>query len=105
MSTRAGGERSDESGDLASALDGAAARMEALVRREKQLLANVSHELRTPLARIRVVLELATDGDPARIQPYLAEIARDLAELELLVDDVLTTARLDLAADRSGSTK
>ncbi len=71
-----------------------AARVATFVRAEKELLANVSTSCGTPLARIRVVLELASDGDPSRVQRYLSEIAQDLAELEQLVDDVLTAARL-----------
>ena len=103
--TRASLHRKDEIGDLAATFDEMASRIEALVRSEKRLLANVSHELRTPLARIRVVLELASDGDPARIRSYLGEIAQDLGDLESLVDDVLATARLDAASGRVGESR
>jgi signal transduction histidine kinase len=89
-----------EVGELATAFDEMADRIETLLRGEKELLANVSHELRTPLARIRVALDLAAEGDLARARRYLAEIGTDLVELERLVDDVLTAARLDLAAGR-----
>jgi len=102
LGARASLPREDEIGELAAAFDDMAARIESFVLREKRLLADVSHELRTPLARIRVVLELASDGDPARVQSYLGEIAQDLAELEALVDDVLTAARLDMSAGRLG---
>ena len=99
LSARARLVRSDEIGDLSSEFDQMASRIESYVRAEKELLANVSHELRTPLARIRVVLELASDGDASRVRAYLAQ---DLAELERLVQDVITTARLDLGiADSS----
>jgi signal transduction histidine kinase len=74
-----------------------------LRRSEKELLANVSHELRTPLARIRLALELATDGDTRRAKSYLEDIEEDLAELETLLDDVMTTARLDLARGSGGN--
>jgi two-component system, OmpR family, sensor kinase len=103
--TRASIQRGDEIGDLASSFDEMAARIEALVRSEKRLLANVSHELRTPLARIRVVLELASDGEPQRVRSYLSEIAQDLGELECLVDDVLATARLEAASGGMGEAK
>jgi signal transduction histidine kinase len=84
-----------EIGALGHAFDDMAARLEALVRGERELLANVSHELRTPLARIRVALELAAEGDAERARRYLGEIGQDLAELDGLVADVLATARLD----------
>jgi signal transduction histidine kinase len=86
-----------EVGELASAFDEMAARLEGLVRGEKELLANVSHELRTPMARIRVALALAEEGDVARARQALGEIGEDLGELERLVDEILAAARLDLA--------
>jgi len=75
-----------------------AAWLRRLLLSEKELLANVSHELRTPLARIRVALDLAAEGDAETARVSLSEIATDLAELELLVDDVLTATRFELAA-------
>lgn len=102
LTTRVALDRADEIGDLARGFDEMAGRIAAFVRAEKELLANTSHELRTPLSRIRVVLELASDGDPARAQRYLGEIAQDLAELDRLVEDVLTTAKLDLAEGKAG---
>jgi signal transduction histidine kinase len=95
LSTRANVCARGEIGALGQAFDDMAARLEALVRSERELLANVSHELRTPLARIRVALELAAEGDAERARRYLGEIGQDLAELDGLVEDVLTTARLD----------
>lgn len=94
--------RQDEVGALARAFDAMADRIEGLILSQKELLANVSHELRTPLARIRVALELADEGDAQAQALYLKEIAQDLSELERLIEDVLTTARLDLAAGRAG---
>jgi signal transduction histidine kinase len=70
-----------------------AARLERLVRAEKELLANVSHELRSPLTRIRMALAL-TPRDAAS-EARLGDVERDLAELERLIDDVLATARLE----------
>jgi signal transduction histidine kinase len=97
LSARAGLRRSDEVGELSSAFDDMAGRLESLVRSERQLLADVSHELRTPLSRIRVALDLAAEGDVARARKYLEEIRIDLAELDQLLGDVLTAARLDQA--------
>lgn len=92
-----------EYGQLARSFDEMADRIADLVRSQKELLANVSHELRTPLARIRLALDLADEeGDAAAARESLKDIAGDLAELERLVEDVLTTARLDLATGRAG---
>ena len=96
LSARARIERTDEIGDLAVAFNAMAAKLETRLRAEKELLANISHELRTPLARVRVVLQMAKE-EPARAASLLAEISRDLAELERLTDDVLATIQLDFA--------
>jgi signal transduction histidine kinase len=80
----------DEVAKLANSFNQAAGRIEALVQAHKMLLANASHELRTPLTRIRLGLELAKE-DPAR----KAELEKDIAELDLLVDEILLASRLD----------
>ncbi len=95
LSARADVKARGEVGDLGRAFDEMATRLEALVRGERELLANVSHELRTPLARMRVALELAAEGDRERARAHLAEIGADLSELDALIEDVLTAARLD----------
>ena len=90
--------RGDELGDVAIAFDEMAERIEHLVRGQRELLANVSHELRTPLARIRVALDLAAEGSAQDAAAQLSGIAGDLAELERLTDDILTSARLELSS-------
>ncbi|MEO8905342.1 MAG: HAMP domain-containing sensor histidine kinase [Polyangiaceae bacterium] len=102
LSARMRSSRRDEFGALARAFDDMADRIAQLRRSEKELLANVSHELRTPLARIHLALELVMDGDREKASSYLADIADDLAELEHLLDDVMSAARLDLARDNGG---
>jgi signal transduction histidine kinase len=102
MTARSGLRSGDEIGDLARAFDDMAERVVHLRRSEKELLANVSHELRTPLARIRMALDLVREGDTARAAGYVADIEEDLAELERLLDDVMTAARLDLSRGTTG---
>jgi signal transduction histidine kinase len=102
LTARVRSRRRDEIGGLARAFDDMADRITALRRSEKELLANVSHELRTPLARIRLALELVTDGDRDKVSHYLTDINEDLTELEHLLNDVLSAARLDLARDSGG---
>jgi two-component system, OmpR family, sensor kinase len=90
--------RKDEVGEVARAFDEMAERVQQLLRTEKELLANVAHELRTPLSRIRVALEIASEGDAQTARASLAEIAVDLAELETLINDVLSAARFELSS-------
>lgn len=103
LSARARMARDDEFGDLGRAFDDMAERLQTLVLAEKELLANVSHELRTPLARIRVALDLAREGDAAAAREALGEIGVDLAELEGLIDDILTATRMELAERKAAS--
>jgi len=97
LSARASLLRGDEIGELSRTFDDMAERLRNLVLAEKEMMANISHELKTPLARIRVALDLANEGDAEAARESLAEIALDLAELERLVDDVLTVTRLERA--------
>ena len=103
LDARAGLARDDELGELGRAFDGMADRVVGLLRSEKALLAGVSHKLRTPLARIRVALELAEEGDVATARASLADITDDLGELERLVDELLTAARLELGQSAPGA--
>jgi len=97
LKARVGLENRDELGDVSRAFDEMAERVTELLRAERELLANVSHELRTPLSRIRMALALVADaeGDVAVAGEMLGEIGADLDELERLITDVLTAARLD----------
>ncbi len=95
LSARAGLARADELGEVARAFDEMAERITQLLSAQRELLASVSHEIRTPLARIRVALDLASEGDPEAARQSLGDIAQDLSELEELVEEVLVMARME----------
>jgi signal transduction histidine kinase len=89
----------DEVADLSKRFNAAAERVQHLMNSQqlllasqKSLLANASHELRSPLTRIRMGLEFmrADNGDDAK-----KEIARNIAELDQLIDEILLASRLD----------
>ncbi|HEY0479617.1 MAG TPA: HAMP domain-containing sensor histidine kinase [Kofleriaceae bacterium] len=84
----------DEVGDVGRAFDEMADRTAMVLHSQRQLMGDVSHELRTPLARIRVALELAAE-DPVAAKDVLADVGADLDEIDQLIGDILTTARLD----------
>ncbi|CAM5773209.1 two-component sensor histidine kinase [Labrys miyagiensis] len=86
----------DEVAMVARSFNGAASRIEALVKSQKALLANASHELRSPLARLAMAIEIWAEApnDAAR-----EEITRDLREIDQLVEEILLASRLDYAGN------
>lgn len=89
----------DEVADLSRRFNAAAERVQhlmdsqaALLQSQKSLLANASHELRSPLARIRMALEL---GGAQASSTVRDEIARNIVELDQLIDEILLASRLD----------
>lgn len=88
-------EGKDEVAMLAASFNRAAARIEELVGSHKLLLANASHELRTPLSRIRMGVELLKEAAAPQDLKRKADLERDIAELDGLVDEILLSSRLD----------
>jgi len=94
LSARVAVEGEDEVALLAASFNQSAARVEALMAAQSNLLANASHELRSPLTRIRMAVELLGDAAPT---PIRDEIGRNVAELDQLIGEVLLASRLDAA--------
>jgi len=99
LSTRVPEVGNDEVAFLARRFNQAAERVqtlvqshEALLASQKSLLANASHELRSPLTRIRMGLELL---GPSASPAFTAEIARNISELDQLIEEILLASRLD----------
>jgi signal transduction histidine kinase len=80
------------------AFDEMSERITKLLTAQTELLASVSHELRTPLSRIRVALDLAEEGDAATARASLMDVTEDLTEIETLIKDIFSAARLEMAA-------
>ena len=87
---------SDEVAYLAQRFNLAADQIQALVQSQKSLLANASHELRSPLARIRMGLELMESAPSPQLK---AELARNITELDALIDEILLASRLEAGRD------
>ena len=107
LSTRLSEDGQDEVAFLATRFNNAAERIQTLIQShesllasQKSLLANASHELRSPLTRIRMGLELmGTTSSPASRN----EIARNIGELDQLIDEILLASRLDAREADLGS--
>ena len=67
-----------------------------LVVSHKDLTNAVSHELRTPLARLRFGLEMMQiSQDESKRAHYFKEMNTDIEELETLISELLTYARIE----------
>lgn len=81
---------------LAERLNHMAGRIESLLDAQRNLLHSVSHELRTPIARLEFALELlrSAAANPA-LEARIAAMEGDVAELNGLVNELLSMTRLD----------
>jgi signal transduction histidine kinase len=92
LAVRVDVEGRDEVAELARSFNHAAARIQKLVQAQKEMLASASHELRSPLTRIRMAIELLAGDERAELRD---RIARDIDELDELIEELLTASRLD----------
>jgi two-component system OmpR family sensor kinase len=81
---------------LAERMNHMAGRIEGLLEAQRNLLHSVSHELRTPIARLEFALELlrSRTADPD-IEERIAAMEGDVAELNGLVNELLSMSKLD----------
>ncbi len=95
---------STEVGRLGAALNGMLAQIEqafadrsASEARMRRFVADASHELRTPLAAVRGYAELYRMGGPTALsgREALARVEESAIRMGVLVEDLLTLARLD----------
>jgi two-component system OmpR family sensor kinase len=95
----------DEVGSLSQSLNAMLARLESSLavreaseERMRRFVTDASHELRTPLATIRGYAELYRQGAAATPEATAAAMRRiedEATRMSLLVEDLLTLARLD----------
>jgi signal transduction histidine kinase len=88
----------DEIAKLAETFNASAGRIEHLLNAHKTLLANASHELRSPLSRLRMAVERLGSGGGGETEAAQAEIRRNIAELDTLVEEILLASRLQAGA-------
>ncbi|MDX1754442.1 MAG: ATP-binding protein [Marinobacter sp.] len=81
---------------LAAAFNGMAEQIQRLVGVQREMIHAVSHELRTPVARIRFGVQMLEGcSSPEALQKQLDGIDGDIQELDELIDEILTYARLE----------
>jgi signal transduction histidine kinase len=93
---------------LASGLERARRRVEAMTDRERalersrrELVAWVSHDLRTPIAGIRAMVEALDDGvvdEPGEVKRFHLQLVSEADRLARLVDDLFELSRIEADA-------
>ena len=96
LETRVPARGADSVGRLALAFNGMAEHLQQLLAIQRELVRAVSHELRTPVARLRFGLEMiGTATTPQALEKYREGMDHDIEDLDKLVDEMLTYARLE----------
>lgn len=96
LTRRAAVDGGDEIAAVAASFNAAADRTDALLSAHKTLLAHASHELRSPLARLALAVEMLADASGGTLAPV---IRSEIAELDMLVEEILLASRLDHGSD------
>lgn len=89
-------EGQDEVAAVARTFNDAADRVQQLFDAQQRVLASVSHDLRTPLTRLRMALELLSEGSP--VHSIVPDAIRDVEELDGTVGDLLQVAKMQADA-------
>lgn len=87
--------RSDEIGQLSSALQRLVVALSDRIAANENLAADVAHEIRNPLASLRSAAEALRVADEERRARLVEIIQRDVARLDRLVGEVSNASRLD----------
>lgn len=87
----------DAVGRLGHSFNKMAEHIQRLISIQREMVRAVSHELRTPVARIRFGAQIIEDSvmDDPFVSKQLAGMDADIQELDELIDEILTYARLE----------
>jgi len=81
---------------LGLAFNKMAEHIQRLISIQREMVRAVSHELRTPVARIRFGMQIIEDvADDPFVSKQLSGMDSDIQELDELIDEILTYARLE----------
>ncbi len=86
----------DEMAKLGATFNAMVAHIKRLIESQRELTRAVSHELRTPVARIRFAVDMLADTDDEESRQKQRDfIDQDIEELNGLIDEILTYAKLE----------
>ncbi|WLQ11550.1 ATP-binding protein [Hahella aquimaris] len=96
LDARVDDNRFDAVGRLGTVFNRMAEHIQRLVAVQREMIHAVSHELRTPVARIRFGVQMIEDSTEDQfLHKQLSGIDSDIQELNELIDEILTYARLE----------
>jgi two-component system sensor histidine kinase RstB len=99
LEVRAAVVSSDSVGRLATAFNDMTEHLQRSLAIQREMVRAVSHELRTPVARLRFGLEMLEEAyDEESCSKYMDGMDSDIQELDRLLDEMLTYARLEQGA-------
>jgi two-component system sensor histidine kinase RstB len=97
LNARVNSSGDDPVGRLGRSFNKMAEHIQRLISIQREMVRAVSHELRTPVARIRFGAQIIEDSvmDDPFVSKQLAGMDADIQELDELIDEILTYARLE----------
>jgi len=97
LNARVGIQGSDPVSRLGQSFNKMADHIQRLISVQREMVRAVSHELRTPVARIRFGVQIIEDtaGEDPFVMKQLTGMDSDIQELDELIDEILTYARLE----------
>lgn len=88
--------KQDGLSQLGNTINGMTEHIQRLIQSQQEMVRAVSHELRTPVARLRFGIDmLAETEDKSQRLVQLEELDADIEQLNQLIDEILTFARLE----------
>src|SRR2546427_3375345 len=90
------GNRGDELGRLAQAVNRLATRLAGFVTGQKRFLGDVAHEFCSPLARLQMALGILEQRVEERQRPYVEDLRAEAQEMSELVNELLSFSKASL---------
>ena len=93
--------RRDELGELATAVNAMAARLQSYLQGQRQFIADVAHEVISPIARMQIGLGILETQITERGASALHDVREDLEQMAGMLNELLLFSRSGLASDRT----
>jgi two-component system sensor histidine kinase CpxA len=100
LDTRVDDSRRDELGDLATAVNSMAERLELLVSGQRQFVADVAHEVISPVARMQIGLGILEGRVDESSAGRLKDVLEDLDSMAAMLNELLLFSRSGIEAER-----